>query len=115
VYGDLPGHSAVLLSTVGVGVNPLVVITSGTKKPKHNKSFKIGVEVGPQQSGQSVQLQRQSGGKWHTVQTGKTNGSGAIAFTVKEKTKGSYNYRADAVGNNLHNDGTSHKLTVKVS
>jgi hypothetical protein len=104
-------------------VAPVISAHSSKASVAHNVAFNIYGTVKPASSGQKVTLQRQAGKKWvnagsATIKKQKLpNGTTTVgfAFTVKQRSKGTYHYRVSKAATTTLVAGTSNVLTVHIT
>lgn len=123
VYAGDSTHAAATSPVKSVSVSQVVAIHTTKTTVRHGVAFQIWGSVTPAGAGQSVTLQRFSGGTWRNVTTATLrmqklpNGSTTVGyiFTVKQSSAGTYKYRVEKAATATLAKGDSPSVSVKVT
>ncbi|MET7475995.1 hypothetical protein ABZT17_16730 [Streptomyces sp. NPDC005648] len=80
-------------AAVKVSVSPKVTLKASATKVARGATVRFSGTVSSKETGAKVKLQVYRGGAWTTLATRTQSGTGQVAFTVTEKTRGTFSYR----------------------
>lgn len=109
------GRAEKLSDPVAITVTSAVAVTSSPKKRVKARSVvPIAVTALPALDGQSIVIQMQKAGAWINARASKADAAGNATVQLKVLKKGSYTYRAVAVGQAGFLTGASAPFRIRV-
>lgn len=100
-------------AAVKVSVSPKVTLKTSATKVKRGATVRFTGTVSSKETGAKVKLQVYRSGAWTTLATKTLSATGQVAYTVTEKTKGTYAYRLLTVG--TAGFAAAHSASLKVT
>jgi hypothetical protein len=98
-----------------IKVRPKATLSASATTVKSGATVKLTTKVAPKLAGKEVLLQRRkSDGSWKTVQKGKLDATSARTFSVKASTSTKGSYRVFVPKSDIHADGVSPVVTIKL-
>ncbi|MEY4137031.1 MAG: hypothetical protein RL205_1159, partial [Actinomycetota bacterium] len=109
------GRAEQLSSPVTITITSAVAVTSAPKaKVKRLSTVPIAVSALPALEGQPIVIQLSKAGSWINSGRAKADASGAATVQLKVRKKGTYTYRAVAVGQAGFLTGASASFRIRV-
>ncbi|MCX5185633.1 hypothetical protein [Streptomyces sp. NBC_00268] len=96
-----------------VSVSPQVTLKASATTVRRGVTVKFGGAVASKETGATVKLQVYRSGAWTTIASKPQSSTGQVAFSVSEKTKGTFTYRLLTVATTGF--AAAHSPSVKIT
>ncbi|MFD3452765.1 hypothetical protein ACFWVC_11320 [Streptomyces sp. NPDC058691] len=111
---ELTGTKQVSAATA-VTVQPKLTAKASATKVRRGTTVKITGQVAGKSPNAVVRLQVYRDGQWSTLATARQSATGTVAFSVPERTKGTFSYRLHSPATTAFAASDSRSLTVHVN